>query len=55
MELAKIADFESALLSYMATEHKDFMDALAVSGEYSDEVLKTFTDAIDKFKSTQTW
>ena len=55
VELAKIADFESALLSYMATEHKDFMDALAVSGEYSDEVLKTFTDAIDKFKSTQTW
>ena len=55
VELAKIADFESALLSYMATEHKDFMDALAISGEYSDEVLKTFTDAIDKFKSTQTW
>ena len=55
VELAKIADFESALLSYMATEHKDFMDALAISGEYSDEVLKTFTDAVDKFKSTQTW
>ena len=55
VELAKIADFESALLSYMATEHKDFMDALAISGEYSDEVLKTFTDAIDKFKSSQTW
>ena len=55
VELAKIANFESALLSYMSTEHKDFMDALAVSGEYSDEVLKTFTDAIDKFKSTQTW
>jgi F-type H+-transporting ATPase subunit alpha len=55
VELAKIADFDSALLSYMAAEHKDFMDALAVSGEYSDEVIKTFTDAIDKFKSTQTW
>ena len=55
VELTKIADFESALLSYMATEHKDFMDTLAVSGEYSDEVLKTFTDAVDKFKSTQTW
>ena len=55
VELTKIADFESALLSYMATEHKDFMDALAVSGEYSDEVIKTFADAIDKFKSTQTW
>ena len=55
IELNKIADFESSLLSYMATEHKEFMDALAESGEYSDEIIKTFTDALDKFKSTQTW
>jgi F-type H+-transporting ATPase subunit alpha len=55
VELNKIADFETALLSYMATEHKDFMDALAESGDYSDEIIKTFTEALDKFKSTQTW
>jgi F-type H+-transporting ATPase subunit alpha len=55
VEINKIADFETSLLSYMATEHKDFMDALAESGEYSDEVINTFTEALDKFKSTQTW
>ena len=55
VELNKIADFESALISYMNSEHKDFMDNLAESGEHSDEILATFTEALDKFKSTQTW
>ena len=55
VEINKIGSFEAALLSYMATEHKDFMDNLAETGEHSDEVLKTFADALDKFKSTQSW
>ena len=55
VELNKIADFESALISYMNSEHKDFMDSLAESGEHSDEILATFTEALDKFKATQTW
>ena len=55
VELNKIADFESALLSYMSSEHKDFMESLSETGEYSDEVMKTFTDALDKFKTSQTY
>jgi F-type H+-transporting ATPase subunit alpha len=55
VELNKIADYESALLSYMSSEHKDFMEGLSQTGEYSDEVLKTFTDALDKFKTSQTY
>ena len=55
VELNKIADYESALLSYMSSEHKDFMEGLSETGEYSDEVLKTFTDALDKFKTSQTY
>ena len=55
VELNKIADFESALISYMNSEHKDFMDSLAESGEHSDEILATFSEALDKFKATQTW
>ena len=55
VELNKIADFESALLSYMSSEHKDFMESLSETGEYSDEVMKTFTDALDKFKTSQTF
>ena len=55
VELNKIADYESALLSYMSSEHKDFMEGHSETGEYSDEVLKTFTDALDKFKTSQTY
>ena len=55
VELNKIADYESALLSYMSSEHKDFMEGLSETGEYSDEVIKTFTDALDKFKTSQTF
>ena len=37
----------------MSSEHKDFMEGLSETGEYSDEVIKTFTDALDKFKTSQ--
>jgi len=55
VELNKIADYESALISYMTAEHKEFMEKLAETGEYSDEVVQTFTDALEKFKTTQTY
>ena len=55
VELNKIADYESALISYMTSEHKEFMEKLAETGEYSDEVLQTFTNALEKFNTTQTY
>ncbi len=55
VELNKIADYESALISYMTSEHKEFMEKLAETGEYSDEVVQTFTNALEKFKTTQTY
>ena len=51
----KIGDFETALLSYMNSEHKDLMDAINVSGDYNDDIEATFDTAIKKFISTQTW
>ena len=39
VELNKIADFESALLSFMASEYKELMANLDETGEYSDDVL----------------
>ncbi|MCR9105348.1 MAG: F0F1 ATP synthase subunit alpha [Gammaproteobacteria bacterium] len=55
VEVNKIGDFESALLSYMHAEHGDFMKGLVESGAYSDEVLETIKSAVETFKSTQTW
>ncbi len=51
----KIGDFETALLSYMNSEHKDLMDAINVSGDYNDDIEATFDTAMKKFISTQTW
>ena len=51
----KIGDFETALLSYMNSEHKDVMDAINVNGDYNDDIEATFDKAMKKFISTQTW
>ena len=51
----KIGDFETALLSYMNSEHKDLMDAINVSGDYNDDIEAIFDKAMKKFISTQTW
>ena len=51
----KIGDFETALLSYMNSEHKDLMDAINVSGDYNDDIEAKFDKAMKKFISTQAW
>ena len=51
----KINDFESALLSYMNTEHKELMAKINENGDYNDEIESTFTKALEKFASTGTW
>ena len=51
----KINDFESALLSYMNTEHKELMAKINENGDYNDEIESTFTKAMEKFASTGTW
>lgn len=55
VELDKIGDFEGALLSYMNSEHKDFMAEINESGNFNDEIASTLTEALNKFKATQTW
>lgn len=55
VEVEKVLDFESALLSYMNSEHADFMAQVNERGEYTDEVTETMTKALDSFKSTQSW
>ena len=55
IEVDKVLDFESALLSYMNSEHADFMAEINEQGAYTDEVVKALTSAIETFKATQTW
>jgi len=55
VEVAKVLDFEAALISYMNSEHGDFMNEVNEQGVYSDEVVDTMKKALETFKSTQTW
>jgi F-type H+-transporting ATPase subunit alpha len=55
VEVEKIGDFETALLSYMHGEHGELMNSLVQSGDYNDEIDASFKSAIEAFKSTQTW
>jgi len=55
VEVNKIGDFESALLSYIKAEHSDLMDQINQSGDYNDDIAAGFKAALEKFVATQTW
>ncbi len=55
VEVNKIGDFETALLSYMHAEHGELMASIVESGDYNDEIEASFESALNNFKSTQTW
>jgi len=55
VELDKIADFEAALLSYMNSEYGDLMGNINETGDWNEDIEKSFKEAMDKFISTQTW
>ena len=55
VEIAKIGDFESALLSFMNSEYAELMADINSTGKYNDEIESALEAAIEKFKSTQTY
>jgi F-type H+-transporting ATPase subunit alpha len=55
VEVAKIGDFETALISFVNSEYADTMKAIAEKGDWNDEFEAKFKEAIEKFKATQTW
>jgi F-type H+-transporting ATPase subunit alpha len=55
VEVNKIGDFESSLLSYMHAEYSDLMKSIVDTGDYNDDIAASFKEALEKFKATQTW
>ncbi|EED31973.1 ATP synthase F1, alpha subunit [gamma proteobacterium NOR5-3] len=55
VEVAKIGDFEAALLSFAHAEYSDLMKQIVDTGDYNDEIAGSFSELIQKFKSTQTY
>ena len=55
VDVAKIGDFESALLSFMNSEYADTMKAIAAKGDWNSDFEAKFKEGIEKFKATQTY
>jgi F-type H+-transporting ATPase subunit alpha len=51
----KIVSFEQALHDYMADQHASLMAEMDKNCNYSDDIAKSMTAAIQNFKATQTW
>ena len=55
VEVKKVVDFEQALHSFMASNHAELLAKINESGDYTDEIAKSFKAALDDFKTNQTW
>ena len=51
----KILDFESALISYMRSEHADLMADIDATGNYNDDIEAKLHEGLKAFKNTQSW
>jgi F-type H+-transporting ATPase subunit alpha len=55
VDVEKISDFESALLSYMHAEHGSLMQEIAADGDWNGDREAAFKAGLEAFISTQTW
>jgi len=55
VEVNKIGDFESALLSFAGSEYADVLNSIAESGDWNSDLEAKFKDCLDKFVATQSW
>jgi F-type H+-transporting ATPase subunit alpha len=51
IEVNQVLDFEQGLLSYMNSEHADFMSMVNETGDYNDEIEATMRGAIEAYKA----
>jgi len=55
VEVAKVGDFEAAMLAYIRSEKTDFLDGLNESGDFNDEIAAEMKSALEDFKSKGAW
>ena len=51
----KVLDFERDLLSFMGSEHGEWMDEISRTGDYSDEIVEYLKNALDAFVETHSY
>ncbi|MBU2883318.1 F0F1 ATP synthase subunit alpha [Psychrosphaera sp. B3R10] len=55
IEVSKVLDFESALISFMQSTYTELMDNIDATGNFNGEIEASLKEGIEKFKATQTW
>ncbi len=55
VDVNKVVDFETALISYMNAEQADLLAKINEKGDYNKEIAEGLKTAMEKFKATQTW
>ena len=55
VDVAKIVDFESALIGYMNSSQKALMDNINETADYNDEIEQSLHEALKDFKANHTW
>jgi F-type H+-transporting ATPase subunit alpha len=53
--LNKVGEFDQELLSYVRSQHADFLDKVNKSGDYNDDISKNMKTIIESFKKNITW
>lgn len=51
----RISLFEQELNSYLHSNYADFVERLNKSGDYNDEIVRTFRTILESFKANQSW
>jgi len=55
VEVAKVGDFEAAMIAYIRSEKSDFLDNLNDSGDFNDEIAAEMKSTLEDFKSKGAW
>jgi len=55
VEVAKVGDFEAAMLAYIRSEKSEFLDGLNETGDYNDEIAAEMKSTLEDFKSKGAW
>ena len=55
VEVKKIVDFDTALISYFRSEYAALMQQIDETGDYNKDIEAAIKSGIESFKATQTY
>ena len=55
VEVTKVVDFEKAMHDFMRSQHKELLDNINSTGDFSDDIEAGLTKAVEDFKAKGSW